>query len=298
MALLPFIALAASLHLAPTLRAAEPLAIPPEHHAWGRVVPGAFSVVRNTTETFNEGDDTPDRFITTTRTTLHQLDTDGVILLIEAEREIAGKLVKFDPHTVKQGFNGVVTGQDTQIADLGTADVEIEGNVYPCRMQRITITDSRTITNIDSHYCPELPPYIIKSETTTTERDGGAVVDHILMQVIATDMPYLRRSDVLSTSVVTAVRDFPQGTTHTIATYSQSVPGGLVAQVSKELDTAGQLIRRSTLELLDYSVVPRPDSPADSPPIKAPSDPPPPTPELSALPAVDADATPADPQRP
>ena len=45
-------------------------------------------------------------------------------------------------------------------------------------------------------------------------------------------------------------------------THCKDVPGGVVAHSSKELDVAGRVVNRETLELVEYQVVPIETEPA------------------------------------
>ena len=240
-----------ALAIAPSASAVE-AAIPAEHHAWGRFEPGAYSLVQTTIESVDAAGETENHAVVTTRTTLKQLDDDGVVLHIDANREIAGKRVHFDPRTIKQHFNGLVAGQDAVTTDGGTETVLLEGTNYLCQVQDIRITGSQTVTTIKLYYCPELPPYVVKSETTTTEQGSDKIVEHATMQVLATEMPYRVLSDILPTTLVEAYRETSQGSTRTLAIYAESIPGGLVGQLTKELDESGALVRQSVLELLDF----------------------------------------------
>ena len=74
--------------------------------------------------------------------------------------------------------------------------------------------------------------------------------------VVAVDMPSKVLSDIHSTWQVKSVRTHPKGKSITLLVYADQVPGGVVSHSSKELDASGQVVRRSTLEVVDYGVEP------------------------------------------
>ena len=55
---------------------------------------------------------------------------------------------------------------------------------------------------------------------------------------------------------VKTLQKTPKGTIYTLAVVCPDIPGGIVSNSSKELDSSGRLIRRSTLELVDYNTEP------------------------------------------
>ena len=74
------------------------------------------------------------------------------------------------------------------------------------------------------------------------------------VDVLALSMPYKVLSENKTTSLIKTVHNRSDGMTVTVEVHTPEVPGGVVAHTSKQLDLDGNLIRRSTLELVDYSV--------------------------------------------
>jgi hypothetical protein len=79
-------------------------------------------------------------------------------------------------------------------------------------------------------------------------------------------MPYKVLTELKTVAYLRTSEKHSQGSGHTIEGYCLEIPGGVVAHSSKEFDAAGQLLRRSTLELIDYATIngqpaTEPDSP-------------------------------------
>lgn len=65
-------------------------------------------------------------------------------------------------------------------------------------------------------------------------------------------MPQRVLAEIKSTACIKTVQKTPKGAVTTLAMSSPDVPGGVVYQTTKETDTSGRLVRRSTLELVSY----------------------------------------------
>jgi hypothetical protein len=86
--------------------AAQEAVLPAKVHPWGQFQPGSRSVVRVTTETYNEQDQVVGTSVIDTTTTLVGVDKEGVTLEIESCVEVVGKRFDGKPQTIKQGFHG------------------------------------------------------------------------------------------------------------------------------------------------------------------------------------------------
>jgi hypothetical protein len=65
-------------------------------------------------------------------------------------------------------------------------------------------------------------------------------------------MPQRVLTEVKNVACIKTVHKTAKGTVTTIAMSSPDVPGGVVYQTTKEMDTGGRLLRRSTLELVSF----------------------------------------------
>lgn len=225
------------------------------HNSWARFQSGAWKLVRVTTETLDDAGHATATSITETRTSLTKVESDCVVLEVEVGVEIAGKQFDGLPQCVKQGFHGELAGVETKFHPSTEAEVTIEDRKIPCRSQQIEISGSSSRTAMKLCYSDSVAPYILRRESKTTDAANNVVSD-TLSEVVALDMPQRVLSEIKSTACIKTVQKNAKGTVTTIAMSSPDVPGGVVYQTTKELDTAGQLVRRSTLELLGYGTRP------------------------------------------
>jgi hypothetical protein len=95
-----------------------------------------------------------------------------------------------------------------------------------------------------------------------------------LVEVVALDLPQRVRGELKQASYIKTTHKLPQSLRVTLEVHCDDVPGGVAAHWSSETDAAGRVLRRSTLELIDYGVA---APPGQAPPGQA---------QPAALPAV------------
>ncbi|MBI2825568.1 MAG: hypothetical protein HYX69_12870 [Planctomycetia bacterium] len=178
----------------------------------------------------------------------------GITLAVEATVEVAGKEVEAEPQTVTQGWHGESADREAVITDLGEDNVTIAGRAIPCRVERVEIAapSGRTVTK--TWYSERIAPHVLRREAVTYDAQTGQEISQTHVEVVALARPLrvLRRARQGAELLV--VHKHPGGRTRTRVRSSLDVPGGVVEHESEEFDAAGQLTRRSKLELIDYSV--------------------------------------------
>jgi hypothetical protein len=232
--------------------AAEEPGIAARHHAWARFQPGAWKLVRVVTESLDDSGRVISVNVTETKTSLTRVDADGVVLEVEVGVEVAGRQFDGQPQCLKQGFHGELAGGEAKSFPPAAGEVTIEGQKVPCRVQRIEVTSSAGRTSVSVFFSDTLAPYILQRQSKTTDADGTNVLSETTSEVVALNMPQRVLSEVRNVACIKAVQKTPKGSVTTLAMSSPDVPGGVVSQMSKETDSNGHLIRRSTLELLNY----------------------------------------------
>lgn len=229
------------------------------HHPWGSFSPGAWKVVRLVTETLDEKGVVTGASAMETTTTLNSCDQGGVSLLVEAVVEVADKRLKTEPRCVRQDFFGLTAGANTRVKAVQATHLVIEGRKMPVRVHEAEeVSDSgRTVTKV---YCSDnVAPYVLRRETITTDAEGKTRLSETTASVVALDLPWQVLSEVKTTALVHSVQKQAKGTVETWAVTSPEVPGGVVCHASKEFDENGRLVRRSSLELIDYALEPEDD---------------------------------------
>ena len=120
----------------------------------------------------------------------------------------------------------------------------------PSRSKSVTVPAGRTSVNV--FFSDTLSPYILRRQSKTTDAGGTNVLSETLSEVVALDMPQRVLADIKNVACIKTVQKTPKGSVTTLAMSSPEVPGGVVSQTTKETDSTGRLVRRSTLELLNY----------------------------------------------
>ena len=230
-------------------------------HPWGRFDPGAWKLVRVVTETLDEHGEVVSTNSADTKTTLVDIDDDGVTLEIQTCMEVAGKRFQAEPQTVKQGFHGELVGPNLKLQKRLDGEVVIEDRRRACKIQPLEIVGPAEKTNVQLYYSPSLWPYVLKRESVTSDPEGKTIVNRTNVEVIALDMPVSVQEETQSGAYVKTVYRNAKGTVTTLAVVLPDVPGGVVSHSQKEVDASGRVVRRSTLKLLDYGIHPENDRP-------------------------------------
>jgi len=224
------------------------------HHPWGGFDPGAWKHVRVVTETLDPDGTLTGTSTTDTRTLLVDAGAETLTLRQSVTVEVAGKRFEAEPKTVVQGFCGQRPGQSVQFSEPRSAEVTIEQRAIDCRVQRLTIDgqSTRTVTNV--YFSDEIEPHVLKRETIVTDPKDDQLISESTTEVLALNMPFRVLTEIHTTAQLRTVHKHPKGTVVTTTVHSPEVPGGVIAHWSKELDKRGNVVRRSTLELLDYGL--------------------------------------------
>ncbi len=238
---------------------AEGAGIPAKLHPWGQFAPGTWKTVRVVTETLDEQGHVANTSKTETKTTLLGISSDSVTLQVEACMEVAGKRFRVEPQSIREGFHGEAAGPDVQLDEPTDGKITIEGHEMPCEIRRLSLAGGGGKTRLTLCYSTTVPPYLLKRECLVTDAEGSNTVSETTEEVIALDMPVAVFGRLRNGSYVRRVHKSEKTTVTTLSVVVEDVPGGVVNHSSKEVDKNGRLLRRSTLELVDYSSDPKRD---------------------------------------
>jgi hypothetical protein len=247
--------------LASSFVSAQTVSIPRDRHAWGRFEPGAWTKVRKLTEEIDARGRVKGVNTTETKTTLAQLDDTRCVLQSEVTVEVSGKRFMAQPKTICVGYQGEGNAEAVSLKKVGTDSLDIGGVKAPCDLLEVTIGDGANMAVSTIAYSDRVAPYVLRRETKT----GGATADqplrqHTLVEVLAVEMPYKVLAEIKTVALIRTVQRNAKGTTVTLEIHCPEVPGGVVCHSSKEVDESGRTVRRSTLELTDYSLGDRDDA--------------------------------------
>jgi hypothetical protein len=225
-----------------------------KQHLWGKFEPGAWSTVRVVTETLDEKGAVTSTSITETTTVLTAVDKDGVSLDVYSTIEVAGKQFDAEPESVKQAFYCEPAGKDAKAKEPTAGSVVVEGRKIACRVQQIESATPTSKTSTTVFYSDSQAPYLLRRECVTTDAEGKNTVSETTAELEALDMPWQVLNQRKGTATVKTTYKHSKGAVITWAQISPDVPGGVVSHTSKELDKNGRVIRRSTLELVNYGL--------------------------------------------
>ncbi len=252
---LPALLLALSAAGAPATAQGESL--PREHHAWGRFVPGAWQKSRITSETFDDRGQVIRVTVTDTRTTLLAADPQHYTLKVESSVEVLGKRIDAPPQIVKRSYDELPYDPTAATRVAEQVDVSVDNQPFHCSvLETVAHTAVRTVTS-RTYYCRQVRPFTLRRDVTVMPTGGVTPQSQSSTYVVAMDMPHKVLGEIYSSSHIKSVYKQNGNTVVTVSVQVLDLPGGVVSNSSKELDANGQLIRRSTLELLEFDENPQ-----------------------------------------
>jgi len=231
---------------------AQTVSLPRNAHPWGRFKPGVWSQVRRVTEEFDDSGKLKAVSTTETRTTLIETTDTQCKLNTEVAVEMAGKLFTPQPKTVVLGYNGETNGQTASVTKKGNGDVEVGERKVPCVVLEATIDagDRKLMGTI--YYANTLAPYVLRRDTRAATLKGEPLPGQTTVDVVAAEVPFQVLNEAKSCAFVRTVNREARSQSCTLEAFCIEVPGGVVWHTSRETDERGRLVRRSTLELIDY----------------------------------------------
>lgn len=224
-----------------------------EQHPWGRFPVGSWKTVRVVSETLDNDGNVANITSTDTRTTLVAADAKGFTLRVEVTVEVAGKRFVSQPQLARHGYFGEAAGEPIVMKKTGEAELVINGVKIACELQQLTLETAQRKRVSTMHHSSQVFPYILRQETTVTE-GADAKPTTTLVEIVATGPPEKVLGELKPAAFVKTVRKSAAGSSITLEVQCHDVPGGVVSHSAQELNEAGRTIRRSTLDLVDYSI--------------------------------------------
>jgi hypothetical protein len=243
---------------------AVPQDIPREHHAWARFAPGSWKLVRIVTENFDAAGKVTAASTTETKTTLKEAGADGFTLTIESTVEVGGKRIVSEPQQVAQQYNGAMHGQTASFRLAGSEAVTIDGKSYTCRVHNYEINGAGQKTVTQTLYSSEVPPHVLRRETSVYDVASGAVVSRVSVRVKELNVSHMVCGQTHLAARMHVEQKHAKGVETMDALTSPRVPGGVIWHSSVLADAAGVKVSHSKLELVDYHVVPRDEAPRNA----------------------------------
>jgi hypothetical protein len=231
----------------------DEVALSPDHHPWGHFPANSWKLVRTTAEAFDDKGHVVSVTITDTKTTLVAADDSTYTLRTDATVDVASRRIIAAPQTARYGYYGETPGRLLTAKQTGEATLTIDGRAIPCQVRQIVFSGDSGKFVSTLHYSDQFSPFVLRRETSMDgvpeEKRNSTIVE-----VIALDLPQRVRGELKTASYVKTSQRLPHGSKVTLEVHCDEIPGGVVAHWASETDAGGHVIRRSTLELLDYSV--------------------------------------------
>jgi hypothetical protein len=228
-------------------------------HPWGLFNPGAWQTVRVVAETIDEQGQVVSTCTSNVKTVLLDADNNGVALEIQTCMEVAGKHFEAEPQVVRQDFLGELANLNCKPSEPVDSQVVVDNRKIACKLKRLECHAAKQKTRTSIYYSATVAPYVLKRVTVTSDAEGKTAPSETDADVVALDMPVKVRGETKRGAYVKTVCNSAKGAITTLAVVVPEIPGGVVSHSSKEVDAAGRLVRRSTLELVDYGVDPDKD---------------------------------------
>jgi len=145
-----------------------------------------------------------------------------------------------------------LASEDLRVKETRTGEIVIQGRRMPCKILQLESTGaaSKTVTSI--YYSGRVAPYVLRRRSVTTDLEGENSLSETSVDVMALNMPFEVKDQIVNSHLVRTVRKHPQGKITTWSFTSTEVPGGVVFHSSRELDADGRLVARSTLKVVSY----------------------------------------------
>jgi hypothetical protein len=237
--------------------AGQDLTLPPDKHPWGRFPVGSWKSVRVVSDLLDEQGQVATNTVTETKTTLIAADKTGYSLRIDSTVEVAGKRFASQPQIARHGYNGESTGQTVTVKKLGDGELVIDGRAVPVELRQAVFTEEGVTRVSTIHFSNDIAPYVLKRETRT-EGVPDDQANKTLVETVSLELPQIVRNASTTGVFLKTTRQSPQGTKVTLEVLCDAVPGGVVRHWANEADASKKSVRRSALELVDYSIGARP----------------------------------------
>ena len=235
------------------LLAADVLAFPVEHHPWGRFPVGSWKLVRTTSEALDEKGQVVSVTTTDTRTTLIATDVASYTLQTVATVDVASRRITAAPQVTKYGYYGEAAGQALGAKRTADTSLTIDGRTIPCEVRQVVVSSDSGKLLTTLYYSDQYPPFVLRRKTSL-EAPAEEQRDSSLVEVVALDLPQRVHGELKQASYVKTTQKLPQSSKVTLEVHCDEVPGGVVSHFASETDRTGRVLRRSTLELVDYHI--------------------------------------------
>ncbi|PHS00480.1 MAG: hypothetical protein COA78_23810 [Blastopirellula sp.] len=230
---------------------AQDLLVPHEHHEWASFAPGSWKQLRQTNETFKDGE-LVSTSITTSTIRLKEVDRDSILLERSAKSEVRGQVYDKPLREFRTGLNGQPPNRIARITLKGNTQIVIYGKSYPCQVREVEIHSDTSKIVGTVHYSASVAPYLLKKEYEILSPSSGDIQKKITTEILSLGLPFKVLAEIKEVAFLKTTEKTATKTIETIEVQSTEVPGFIVANWVTTRDANNQIIARSTTEILNY----------------------------------------------
>jgi hypothetical protein len=227
--------------------------LPHEQHPWAKFPIGSWKTVQVIGETLDVHGNVTNITSTESRSTLLEVHEHSYTLRVDVTVEVSGKRFPTQTQVVKHGFWGESAEQKATVKRIGSSQLQINGKSISAEQRQIKVSTEEAEVLSTVLYSPTVPPYQLRRETEVTH-ETDAKSSSTLVEVIALELPQKVLGDIKAAAVVKTVKKHSRGTSVTVEMHCDDVPGGVVSHAAAEHTPDGEVTRRSTLQIVDYSI--------------------------------------------
>jgi hypothetical protein len=221
--------------------------IPREAHPWARFMPGAWRSVETETEIYRDGKLLEKTQSATVTAILNRDDANCCLEIatrslvstsdVTAPREV---ILPIDPEG------------DNEVKELKPEVITVDGKRRPVEVRQAKLTEKTGEKVMTVHLDSKSMPSVLRRETKIIDAKKGEPTAVTKTEVVSIDVPRLVAGENRQTWQVRTTHEHPAGRVETTEYLCAEVPGEMVYQESQEYDSAGKLLRRSTVELKEF----------------------------------------------
>ena len=230
---------------------------------WARFPQGSWKLVRTVTQSYDVNGQPTQTTTVETQTTLAKVDDRAMCLKIDVTTQVNGRRIEGVPQQIEQGFWGEPTNQPATERIAGQNKLLIEGQEIPCTIHEASFSDGKHHTITKQYVSPNQSPFVLKRESVTTVGENTTPRYRTVSEVFALQMPCKIGNEIKLASHERIIRQTPEETLISLDVTVPDIPGGVVSRTTKELDSAGKLIRHSTMELISFHIADDSDPPRE-----------------------------------
>jgi hypothetical protein len=221
---------------------------------WSRFGKGSWKKIRVTSETLDASGNVISRNVTDNQITLVDRSQRWIKLQITTTVNVAGKNFETPPTEVVQGELGETNGERARVQELPNDQVVFDGVKYDCQRRRVEFVGASTKRVVESvsHENFALAP-LKRVETLLDAKNE--TISTTKSEVVAVNLPQQVLHETRPVTYVQTLHRNHKVAATTLSVFCADVPGQVVSASTKELDAQGRVVRRNTLELVEFQTV-------------------------------------------